>query len=192
MTTLQVLLRPNDHRSIRAAKQRTLIALPPHVYGAKWIPLGGGGFVLVDESDYEFLSLFNWTVAHHKYTKYAYFRRRIDGKYKSFLMHRVITGAPHGMQVDHINGNGLDCRRSNMRVCSIKDNHRNVRKSTDLKSSKFKGVCWDKARNKWQAKIKVNQKGIGLGRFDDETQAARAYDSAALKYFGEFARLNFP
>jgi len=93
--------------------------------------------------------------------------------------------------IDHINGNGLDDRRANMRTCTNQQNMRNLRKRRSG-SSIYKGVYYDKRRRTWYARICHNGKNIHLGTFATEIEAARAYDRAARRLFGEFARLNFP
>lgn len=95
------------------------------------------------------------------------------------------------MEVDHINGDGLDCRRGNLRLCTSQGNNQNRRK-TKAYTSRFKGVSLDRSRNQWRATIKLNRKLKYLGRFESQRAAAHAYDIAAIKLFGEFARLNFP
>jgi hypothetical protein len=104
------------------------------------------------------------------------------------LMHREILGVGKGTLVDHRNGNGLDNTRANLRPCSRSGNMQNMKTHKDNKSG-YKGVRRD--RGKWLATIRVNGKVVFLGRFDLVTDAARAYDTAATKHFGEFARTNF-
>lgn len=145
-------------------------------------------FALVDDADFPLISAFNWNVTGPSRSGNWYAQRRTGGRL--LMLHRWMMNAPEGMQVDHINGNGLDCRRANMRVCSVKENHRNVRKQGCPTSSRFKGVTWDKNRNKWMAKIKVDGRAKFLGRYDFEESAAAAYDWAAVKLFQEFARPN--
>ena len=93
------------------------------------------------------------------------------------------------MITDHRNGNGLDNRRANLRICTLSENRMSSRKREGC-SSQYKGIAWDKYRQKWQAYINVDGKRQHLGRFEDEREAARAYDQAAKKRFGNFARLN--
>lgn len=108
-------------------------------------------------------------------------------------MHRAITNAPKGMDVDHINGNTRDNRRENLRVCTHAQNLAAGRPAKRANSkSKYNGVGWNKSANQWMARIRINGKLTYLGCFKDETAAARAYDKAAREHFGEFARLNFP
>lgn len=109
---------------------------------------------------------------------------------KMILLHRLIMKAPRDKQVDHINGNGLDNRKVNLRLCTRSQNAANTNKYVRNKSG-YKGVSWDKSKNKWKAQITKNKKTITLLRSDDPIKAANAYDTAALKYHKEFAVLNF-
>ena len=100
--------------------------------------------------------------------------------------------APRGLLVDHRNGDGLDNRRDNLRLATHSENMMNRPKIKSPTTSRFVGVYFDKARRLWVARIHLNGKCIWLGRFATEIEAAKAYDEAAKKYHGEFARLNFP
>lgn len=108
-------------------------------------------------------------------------------------MHRVILGLKPGdkRQCDHIDGDGLNNQRSNLRVCTIQQNSQSRKKQKGT-TSKYKGVSFDRQHRKWQVSIRVNHKHIHLGRFRSESAAARCYNKAALKYFGEFALTNHP
>ena len=152
----------------------------------KEIKLTQGKVALVDDADYEWLSQWKWT-----YGGYA-FRMIRDGtrKQRMIYMHRVIMDAQPGEQVDHINRDGLDNRRENLRLCSSSQNNGNQRKTRG--SSRFKGVSWHKEGRKWQTGIKLHGTQRHLGLFTDEVEAAHAYDDAAREKFGEFARVNFP
>jgi hypothetical protein len=105
-------------------------------------------------------------------------------------MHRFIINAPFGVQIDHINGNKLDNRRSNIRMATVQKNAFNRKKPKGKCTSQYKGVFKRKDLNKWETRIKINNKSIYLGTFVDEVDAAKAYNQAARKYFGEFARCN--
>ena len=95
------------------------------------------------------------------------------------------------MHVDHINGNPLDNRKSNLRICTNAENQRN-RGVNKNNTSGYKGVCWAKQNKKWKARIKHNGKLIHLGYYKDKEEAARAYDKKAKELHGEYAYLNFP
>ena len=151
--------------------------------------LSDGSYTLLDWEDYLTYKKFNWSF-HYK----GYAVREIGGSQNPeereyFSLHRVIMGSPESFVVDHINGNTLDNRKINLRVCSFKDNTRN-RKPHAGSSSQYKGVGWHKHSGKWAASIRVDNKLISLGYYHIEKEAAEAYDKAALEHFGEFARLN--
>ena len=115
---------------------------------------------------------------------------RTRRKVKLYI-HRLIMDAPKGMDVDHINGNPLDNRKSNLRICTHAENQRN-KGAYKNNTSGYKGVSWYKRDKKWIAGIKHNNKGIYIGLFEDKEEAARAYDKKAKELHGEFAYLNFP
>ena len=106
-------------------------------------------------------------------------------------MHREIINAPEDMFVDHINHNGLDNRKANLRFATPADNARYARYPKINTSSKYRGVWYNKQTRKWRATIVVNRKRKQIGYFHNEINAARAYDQAAQKYYREFAILNF-
>ena len=155
--------------------------------GVRLIPLTKGRFAKVDACDYYWLSRFRWSVSGCKRNVYA--ARKSNGK--GISMHRVITGVSKGMVVDHINHNGLDNRRENLRVCTAAENSMNARARRG-QSSKYKGVSFHKSRGKYCVFITHKCKTHFVGRFTNEEEAARAYDAKAKQLHGEFACLNFP
>ncbi len=161
----------------------------------KQIPLTQNKFALVDDEDYQELSLFKWCAVRRRTTWYAVRggSRDESGKQKSFLMHRAILGLKKGdkLESDHRDHNGLNNRRSNLRLCTHSQNCMNRKLQKDV-TSKYKGVCWNKKRNKWTAEIRKDGKKHYLGCFDSEIEAAKVYDKRATELFGEFAYLNFP
>ena len=106
------------------------------------------------------------------------------------MMHRQIMNAPKGIVVDHINRNGLDNRKANLRFATVSQNNWNSRKGFNCGSSKYKGVSWSKDKKKWAVWLSVNKKNKQFGYFDDEKEAARVYNEVAKKHRGEFAVLN--
>jgi maltodextrin utilization protein YvdJ len=157
----------------------------------KKIELSQGYYTLVDDEDFEYINQFKWNVRIVKNTQYAKRSDRLSSP-KTIQMHREIMRCPENMMVDHINGNGLDNRKENLRICTRSNNLMNSKKPNMKTTSKYKGV--NKIKNakkkKWRAEIRLNRQAIQLGSFETEELAAIAYNEGALKYFGEFARLN--
>jgi osmotically-inducible protein OsmY len=155
----------------------------------KEIPLSNGGIAFVDDEDFEKISLIPWYGVDGGYTRYAYtMTSRQSSKRTTIAMHQLILEITKG-EVDHINRNGLDNRKSNLRIATRNQQMMNAIKRKNKTTSQYKGVCWTNKR--WQANINVNGRQLYLGRFKVEEDAARAYDDAARRYFGEFARTNF-
>lgn len=154
------------------------------------IELTQGKFAKIDESDLWIVSQYQWHACERAQTFYAATSavRRKGGS--SIYMHRLIAGAAKGEHVDHINGDGLDCTSGNLRICSNAQNRKNTRKTRG--SSRFKGVCRNRTNSTriWEAYIWVDNRKIGLGSYETEEDAARAYNAAAIVHHGEFARLN--
>ena len=144
---------------------------------------------LVDDEDCEWLSDFKWCAQWRTPRKVFVAARNSGASNQTILMHRQITGAPLGKVVDHHNHNTLDNRRKNLRVCTWSQNAANGRKRLHS-SSRFKGVSWYKRFQKWRASICKDGRDHHLGCFADESDAARAYNGAAVRMFGEFALLN--
>lgn len=160
----------------------------------KKILLTQGQSALVDEGDFELLSKWKWQVKWNPHTRSYYANRKqviANGKRKSLYMSRVIMDAPKDFQVDHINHDTLDNRRSNLRLATRSQNQINSGKRKVNKSG-YKGVSFYKETKKWKARINYNNKNIHLGYFTDIKEAARAYDAKASEIFGKFAFLNYP
>ena len=174
-------------RGIEARAARTEVP-PPPVPGATWIPLTQGLFALVDEADVELVSGYTWHAKRASEARGWYAIASGRGL-RRLRMHRLLLDEPTG-DVDHINGNGLDNRRSNLRPADRSHNLANSRKRADT-SSRFKGVYFCRANGRWAAEATKGKKQF-LGYHDAEEDAARAYDAAARRLFGEFASLNFP
>ncbi len=153
----------------------------------------------MDEVDLDWLSQWKWHAAKNGHTFYA-MRRRSSKPRRTIYMHRVILGmqdpqtgentAP-GIHTDHKNHDGLDNRRANLRPAAPTQNQANCRNSRPG-TSRYRGVCWYRAKGYWTAYIRADGKREHLGCFRNEEDAAEAYDRAARKLHGEFAVLNFP
>ena len=157
--------------------------LPTPEGDVKQIPLGDGFYAYVDAEDYEWLSQWTW----HLHNGYAV-RRRNN---KVINMHREITQAPKGMEVDHKNRNKLDNTRENLHVCTHAENAQNRRKPRNT-SSRFWGVSYIKDRAKYMAFVCYKGEVVSCGCFTDQIEAARARDCKAVELFGDEAQVNFP
>lgn len=162
-------------------------------YPFRRIDLGEGQFTIVDPDIYYRLNCYKWIVLGNGKNYYV-IRYKIIGPKKTTIvpMHREIINAPKGLLVDHKNLNTMDNRIANLRLATKSQNAQNIPKRRKNTSSQFIGVSFNKRRKKWLAYINYEGKRIWLGAFDNEIDAAKAYDAAARKYHGEFARLNFP
>lgn len=154
----------------------------------KTIPLTRGKEALVDDEDYEYLSQWNWHCLSNGYAARRDLGARKDER-KYIRMHRLINKTPEGLFTDHINGNKLDNRKSNLRNCTYTEN--NVSKPpTILNKSGYKGVSFSKVMNKWHAQIAKSGQHWELGYYDDPREAAKAYNKKVIELYGEFAWTN--
>ena len=153
----------------------------------KLIPLSQGYYAIVDTEDFDRINQHNWHVCNLP-GRILYAIRGGEGT--TLRMHREVISTPKGMLTDHINHNSLDNRKCNLRICTSAQNLANTRNCRGG-SSKYKGVHFSKERKRWRAQIRFNHKAKSLGYFDDESDAAKAYDAKAIEVFGEFALTNF-
>jgi hypothetical protein len=183
-------------------------------YAFRRIPLTQGCYAIVDPADYPRLNKYKWRLCRTKGKNTLYAERSIrlsNGRYSRFLMHREVmanillasstknyelrTKNYHryqsvGLVIDHINGNGLDNRRANLRLATVAQNAWNSKKRNSR--SGYKGVWFAADKGLWRAAIVYHGRRIHLGYFKDKIAAAKAYDAAARKYYKQFARPNFP
>jgi hypothetical protein len=145
--------------------------------------------VLVDDADYALVAQHKWSV---NTAGYVTAWMLVAGKKTKVLLSRFLLNAPKGILVDHKDGNTLDHRRKNLRLCSYAENARNGKaKRTKNRSSIYKGVSFFTRYGKWKAQITLNREQMNIGYFDNEIHAALAYDLWAKELHGEFARVNF-
>lgn len=157
----------------------------------KEIYLTRGLVTLVDDEDYTNLNYHKWYALSADGNRFYVAH---DFNRKCTLMHRLIMKASNEIEVDHIDLDSLNNQKYNLRVCSSQQNKANMKSYASYglqHTSQYKGVSWDKARGKWQVGIHFNDRRIAIGRFDDEMEAAQAYDQKAIELFGEFAYVNF-
>lgn len=153
--------------------------------GVKQIPLTQGKFALIDDPDFQSVSEHKWFAVTDGWNWYA--ARKV--KKQQQRLHNFLMEPPPGVRIDHRDGNGLNCQRRNMRISTHAQNQQN-RRSKNPHTSRFKGVSWRKSHKRWVAQIRVDRQVVYLGLFEREEDAARKYDAAAEKHFGEFALTN--
>ncbi len=141
---------------------------------------------LVNDEDFEYLSQFKWQSQPNGRTYYA-IRTATHPTRKTIRMHREILNAPESMEVDHVDANGLNCQRNNIRLCTKEQNQQRQRAQLNKKYSIFKGVSSPNKGRIWESKILSKR----IGCFRTEREAALAYDLEAKKLFGNFATTNF-
>jgi len=157
----------------------------------KLIKLTQGFSATIDDNMEERVSYFRWCVQESTpdIRYYAVTNMWKGSKELKLYMHQLIMGTPIDKVIDHKNGDGLDNRVENLRICSYQQNSLNSRCRSGC-TSKYRGVSWYKFYNKWTVYISINRKHTSIGNFENEVDAALAYNEKAIKYHGEFARLN--
>ena len=164
----------------------------------KYIRLTQGKFAKVDDEDFNWLKQWKWCAEHKGKAFYAVRNAKNEKKIIHIYMHREILKKYYpllliGKIVDHKDGDSLNQLKTNLRIATQRENVRNQKiqvRHTGFKSSKFKGVRWHKRNKKWIASIQIMGRSKHLGYYDNEVEAAQAYNEAAQKAFGDFARLN--
>lgn len=152
-----------------------------------YVPLTKGYEAVIDAEDVPFVEGFNWHAAESGGKVYARRKEYTSGGSCTFLMHRVLLGAPSGLLVDHVNGDGLDNRRLNLRLATPAENRQNMIRPVH-NTSGLKGASWCGRTKKWQATISVNRKQHHLGRFATPEAAHAAYCDASARFHGAFGR----
>lgn len=151
-----------------------------------YVPLSRGYEAIIDAEDAPLVDSHNWFAVTQHNCIYAKREKYLKGGGRKYIaMHRVIAGAADEKVVDHINHNGLDNRKVNLRVCEHCQNIQNQRLRFD-NSSGFKGVSWNSRRGKWRAQITLSGKRKELGLFDSPERAYEVYCEASEKHYGEF------
>lgn len=151
----------------------------------KTIPLTQGKFALVDDVDYEDVSKHKWFAVFDGSNWYA--ARKLNGN--QVRLHNYLMEPPRGVQIDHRDGDGLNCQRRNMRISTHRQNMQNMKRSRSNKSG-FKGVSWRANLSKWIAQARYKGEVKYLGLFKNVEDAARAYDTFTAKHYGQFALTN--
>jgi hypothetical protein len=200
---LSLGLFPDEESAIKAYQDATIKYfggpkqnnIPEHCGGMTKMKISQDKVTTIDSNDYEILSKYKWYASKDGRNHYEVRTSYWDGeKVKHISMSRFLLDDPEGKQVDHINGDTLDNRRCNLRICEQEENAMNQKKAKSYGgnecSSQYKGVNKNKKTGKITAYISHNCKRIHLGTFTTEEMAAAAYDEAAIKYFGEFAKIN--
>ena len=155
---------------------------------SKEIPLSQGKFALVNDKDFEELNKYKWHAQKHLHTFYAK-RGKTKTNPRQPFMHRFILRTPDNMDTDHIDGNGLNNQRNNLRICTHSENMSNIRVNK-LNSSGYGGVYLNKKSGKYYAQLRFNGNRIFIGSFSSPREAAKAYNKKAKELRGDFAQLN--
>jgi hypothetical protein len=179
---MEVVILHHDKSSMKAPNEPTFCLLPLKARDGTIV-----AFTKLDADDYEDFSRWAWRLSTDGYAV----RNRGTGKDKRTIrLHREVNRTPDGLVTDHINGDKLDNRKSNLRSATVEQNNAN---SADRpRKSEYRGVYWQKNAGKWISQISDQGKVKHLGIFEDEASAAEAYDKEAIALRGEFARLNLP
>lgn len=147
--------------------------------------------MLIDEDDWIRFGWIPWKILRGNGGRdYVRHKIMVDKREYVIFLHRLIVAAPDDLYVDHINGNSLDNRKCNLRLCTSRENSRNRGVSESNCSSKYKGVTFRACSGTWEATIRTGSAQLYLGRFKSEKEAAEAYNQAAIKYHGNFVKLN--
>lgn len=141
------------------------------------IALSQGRFALVDDEDYEWLNQWKWCAARSSKTDHYYAQRSVyqNGKQTLIKMHRFIMNPPANLFIDHIDGDGLNNQRSNLRIVNMRQNMQNQRIKIRQRSSRYVGVYYEKHKKRWRAQIEIDHQNVHLGSYATEEEAYAAY-----------------
>lgn len=153
------------------------------------VPLTQGYYAYVDPEDFDRVMTRCWQTRRTRVPGKVYAATLIDGHL--VFLHRFVLGLPQGVEIDHEDGDGLNCRRSNLRPATDRQQAINRRRKRTSKAP-YKGLYWIPRLQRWAVSLRINGRTKSLGTYDDAEEAARVYDAWARELYGEFARLNFP
>ena len=193
MTTLEFHVKVSVPTLLYKTGEQIMLSYRKVRYGYPYrrIKLTKGYHVMVDVEDFERLNISKWHVSGN-HGKYYAVNSRMQRMHRLLMKDELRKYAGKcKMFVDHINGNGLDNRKANLRVVTPTQNSWNSKNGMNRGKSKYKGVEWHKHSKRWVAVLSMHGKKIHVGTFTDDKEAARAYDRAAKKYRGKYAVLNF-
>lgn len=158
------------------------------------IQLTKGETAIVDADDYDRVSIYRWHVSRNSRIHYAR-RSGVDpktGKKTTQYLHRFILDYHGQSQIDHIDNDGLNCRKYNLRVATVSQNQMNRYSRNKNNTSGYKGISWHAGAGRWRARVHINGRRKHIGFFGSPEAAAKAYDTVIKEMHGDFARLNFP
>ncbi len=162
-------------------------------YTFRRIKLTRGKYAIVDAEDFEKLNQYKWHCTYNGYACRSVYISGIKNKKQVYVfMHNTVCPAPAGKITDHVNRNKLDNRKANLRPATQKQNVWNRRIKKENRKTQYNGIMWRRDRKKWRVRLTINGRQRTFGHYDDEIEAAKAYDEMAKKYRGDFAVLNFP
>lgn len=163
--------------------KRQIVVIGQYAY----IPLTQGYTAIIDAADVPLVEGYEWNAFLSKHTTYVRRRTSVGGKLRNVWLHRVIAQTPDGLDTDHVDGDGLNNTRGNLRIVTSSQNQCNQRRR-DCNTSGHKGVSWYKRNQQWRVQIAVNNRKTHIGYFPNIDDAVAAYEKASMEFHGEFGR----